>query len=75
MDRPFYTGKPSPWLFVMGDLGSRNDIEGTDDIERSSAPVRNRSEKRRTDVEKFLAAWSANGDLCVEDMFTRAIFS
>lgn len=21
-------------------------------------------------VEEFLAAWSANGDLCVEDMFT-----
>lgn len=27
--------------------------------------------QRQTNVEKFLAAWSANGDLCVEDMFTR----
>lgn len=26
-------------------------------------------------VEEFFVVWSVNGDLCVEDMFIRGIFS
>lgn len=55
VDRPFYTGKPSPWFFLMDDLGSRHDIEGTDDIERSSAPVRNRSEKSEANERRKIS--------------------